>query len=76
MSSRSDPVLFDATRSALRLPRPLVDRIPLQVDAADFSKSNLDKNFWVLRELGRHVVLVEQGADLPDFGRSPEEVPI
>ena len=65
MSSHSDPVLFDATRSALRLPRPTSGR-----------KSNLDKNFWILRELGRHVVLVEHGADLPDFGRSPEEFPI
>ena len=36
----------------------------------------LDKNFWILRELGRHVVLVEHGADLPDFGRCPEEIPI
>jgi hypothetical protein len=34
----------------------------------------LDKNFWILRELGRHVVLVEHGADLPDFGRCPEEI--
>lgn len=76
MSSRSDPVLFDATRSALRLPRPIAGRIPLQVDLADLCKSNLDKNFWILRELGRHVVLVEQGADLPDFGRCPEEIPI
>ena len=76
MSSRSDPVLFDATRSALRLPRPTGRRIPVQVDAVYFRKSNLDKNFWMLRELGRHVVLVEHGADLPDFGRCPEENPI
>jgi hypothetical protein len=27
-----------------------------------------------LRELGRHVVLVEDGADLPDFGRCPQEI--
>ena len=74
MSSRSDPVLFDATRSALRLPRPIVGRIPVQVDLADFCKSNLDKNFWMLRELGRHVILVEHGADLPDFGRCPEGI--
>ena len=76
MSSRSDPVLFDTTRSALRLPRAIGGRIPVQVDLADFCKSNLDKNFWMLRELGRHVVLVEQGANLPDFGRCPEEIPI
>jgi hypothetical protein len=76
MSSRTHPALFDATRSALRLPRPMVGRNPRRVDAADFCKSNLDKNFWILRELGRHVVLVERGADLPDFGRYPEEIPI
>jgi hypothetical protein len=50
--------------------------MPLQVGLADRCKSNLDKNFWILRELGRHVVLVEQGANLPDFGRCPEEIPI
>jgi hypothetical protein len=76
MSSHSDPVLFNATRSALRLPCPIGGLIPLQFDLADFCKSNLDKNFWILRELGRHVVLVEQGANLPDFGRCPEEIPI
>jgi hypothetical protein len=76
MSSRSDPVLFDTTRSALRLTRAIGRRISLQVDLADFCKSNLDKNFWMLRELGRHVVLVEQGADLPDFGPCPEGIGI
>jgi hypothetical protein len=76
MSSRSHPALFDATRSALKLARPMGGRIPVQVDAAYFRKSNLDKNFWMLRELGRHVVLVENGADLPDFGRCPEEIGI
>ena len=76
MSSRSHLALFDATSSALRLPRPMNGRIPVQADADYFGKSNLDKNFWVLRELGRHVVLVENGADLPDFGRGPEEIPI
>jgi hypothetical protein len=76
MSSRPDPVLFDATRSALRLPRAIGGRIPVQVDLADFCKSNLDKNFWMLRELGRHVVLVEHGADLPDYGRRPEGIGI
>ena len=76
MSSRPDPVLFDATRSALRLPRAIGGRIPVQGDLADFCKSNLDKNFWMLRELGRHVVLVEHGADLPDYGRRPEGIGI
>lgn len=76
MSSRSHPALFDATRSALRLPRPLRGPSPPQVDAAYSRKSSLDKSFWILRELGRHVVLIEHGADLPDFGRCPEEMPI
>jgi hypothetical protein len=53
MSSRPHPSLFEATRSALLLPRPAADRIPTQVDLADFCKSNLDKSFWILRELVR-----------------------
>ena len=71
MSSRS---LFEVTRSALLLPRPTGGGIPVPVDLVHFCKSNLDKNFWMLRELGRHVILVEHGADLPDFGRCPEGI--
>jgi hypothetical protein len=36
----------------------------------------LDKNFWILRELGRELVLVDHGAGLPDFGRFTEGIPI
>ena len=44
MSSRPCRTLFKTTRSALRL----------QADA----KSNLDKSFWILRELGNDLALV------------------
>ena len=50
MSSRPHPSLFEATRSALLLPRSAADRIPARVAHADFCKSNLDKNFQILRD--------------------------
>ena len=73
MSSRSHPALFEATRLALLLPRPTGGGIPVPVDLVHFCKSNLDKNFWILRELGRHLVLVDHG--VPDLSRCPEGVP-
>jgi hypothetical protein len=76
MSSRPHPALFEATRSALLLPRPAADRIPARVDSAYLRKSNLDKSFWVLRELGRELALVDHGAGLPDFSRFPEGIPL
>jgi hypothetical protein len=76
MSSRSHPVLFEVTRSALLLPRPTEGGIRAPVDQVDFSKSNLDKNFWILRELGKHLVLIEHGVELSDLGRYPEGIPI
>jgi hypothetical protein len=48
MSSRSNPVLFEITRSALLLARPTDGGIRAPVNPADFSKLNLDKNFWIL----------------------------
>jgi hypothetical protein len=54
MSSRSHPALFETTHSALLLTRgsgagaPASDRT---VD--DGHKFNLDKSFWMMRELGR-----------------------
>ena len=45
MSSRPHPALFEATRSALLLPRQAADRIPARVDPAESCKSNLDKSF-------------------------------
>jgi hypothetical protein len=76
MSSRSHAVLFEATRSALLLPCPTGSRVRPPVDLLDFPKSNLDNNFWILRELGRHLVLGDHGVGLPDFGQCPEETPI
>ena len=73
MSSRPHPALFESTRSALLLPRSAPDRIP---GHAYPCKSNLDKNFWILRELGRELVLVDHGAGLPDFGPFTEGIPI
>ena len=59
MSSRPHPALFEATRSALLLPRPAADRIPARGDSAGFCKSNLHKSFWILRELERELALVD-----------------
>lgn len=75
MSSRSHPALFEATRSALLLPRPAAHGIAARPSPADLYKSNLDKSFWILRELGRELALVDPGVGLPDFSQWPE-VPI
>jgi hypothetical protein len=72
MSSRPHPSLFESTRSALLLPRSAPDRT---ADPTYRCKSNLDKNFWILRELGRVLVLVDNGAGLPDLSRFPRESP-
>jgi hypothetical protein len=72
MSSRPHPSLFEATRSALLLPHPAADGIPARLSLADLCKSNLDKSFWILRELGRGLVLVDPGVGLPDFSPWPE----
>jgi hypothetical protein len=75
MSSRPHPALFEATRSALLLPCLAADRIPTRVDAADFCKSKMDRSFWILRELGRELVLVDHGAGLPTSAGSRRESP-
>ena len=75
MSSRPHPVLFEVTRSALLLPCPTGGSIRLPADHLDFPKSNLDKNFGTLRELGRHLVRGDPGVSLPDFGQCPEGIP-
>ena len=67
--------LFEASYSALLLRSPMATG-SRAVAAADFRKSSMDKNFGILRELGRHVGFVEHGADLADFGRCPAEIPI
>jgi hypothetical protein len=69
MSSRPHAALFEATRSALLLPRPTAGRIPAGFDSC---KSNLDKSFWILRELGTGLALVDPGVGLPGVSRRPE----
>jgi hypothetical protein len=76
MSSRSHPVLFEVTRSALLLPRPTDGGIRAPVNPVDFPKSNLDKNFCILREPGKPLILIEHGVGLPDLARCPEGIPI
>lgn len=76
MSSRSRPGLFETTHSALLLPCPTGGGIPASVDLVDIRNSNLDKAFWILRELGRYLVLVDHGVGLLDLSRCPEGIPI
>ncbi len=75
MSSRPHPPLFETTHSALLLPRPTGGGRPATVASGDNRKSNLDKNFWILRELGRYLTLVDHGVELLDLSRCPEGVP-
>ena len=54
MSSRSHPALFETTHSALLLSRGPGAGAPAPNLAADEGhKFNLDKSFWIMRELGR-----------------------
>jgi hypothetical protein len=76
MSSRSHPALFETTHSALLLLHPTGGGRPATVDLVDIRNSNLDKDFWLLRELGRYLVLVDHGVGLLDLSRCPEGVPI
>jgi hypothetical protein len=75
MSSRPHPALFETTHSALLLPRPIGTGLPRHDPAVDDGKSNLDKNFWVMRELGRYLALVDHGVGLLDLARCPEKIP-
>ena len=74
MSSRSHPALFETTHSALLLPCPTGGGIPAPGDSVDRRKSNLDKSFWVLREMGRRVALVDHGVGLLELSRCPEPI--
>jgi hypothetical protein len=76
MSSRSRPGLFETTHTALLLPHPTGGGIPAPGDLVDIINSNLDKDFWVLRELGRYLVLIDHGVGLLDLSRCPEGIPI
>lgn len=72
MSSRPHPALFDTTHSALLLPHPgTPPRRAAHVDG----KPNLDKNFWIMRELGRYLALVDHGVGMLDLARCPEGIP-
>jgi len=75
MSSHPLPALFDTTHSALLLPHPAGTGVRPRTVAADSSKSNLDKNFWIMRELGRYLALVDHGVGLLDLARCPEGIP-
>jgi hypothetical protein len=46
------------------------------VDAVELYKSNLDKNFWIMRELGRRLVISDDGVELLNLSRCPEGIPI
>jgi hypothetical protein len=59
MSSRSCRALFETTFSALSLQTGASGRVRLPAEVPDNDpKSNIDKSFWMLRELGRGLALV------------------
>jgi hypothetical protein len=59
MSSRSGRALFETTFSALPPPTNAGGRTQLPAEApANDPKSNIDRSFWMLRELGRGLALV------------------
>jgi hypothetical protein len=66
MSSRSGRALFETTFSALRPPTNAGGRTRLPAEAPDNdAKSNIDRSFWMLRELGRGLALVGVAAREP-----------
>ena len=76
MSSRSLPPLFETTHSALLLPHPPTPSAALPGSSPEVTdKSSLDKNFWILRELGRRLALVDHGVTLLDLARCPVRIP-
>jgi hypothetical protein len=75
MSSHPIPALFETTHSALLLPHPAGSGMPRRRVATDTHNSNLDKNFWIMRELGRYLALVDHGVGLLDLARCPEGIP-
>jgi hypothetical protein len=71
MSSHSCRALFETTFSALRLRTDAGGRIRLPAEAPDNDpKSNIDKSFWMLRELGRGLALVGLPAREPPQTRA------
>ena len=75
MSSHSLPGLFETTHSALLLPHPAGTGMPPRSVAGDIRNLNLDKNFWIMRELGRYLALVDHGVGMLDLARCPEGIP-
>lgn len=58
MSRRPHLSLFETTSSALHLPaRPAAGGPDGSSAVVDSHNSSLDKSFWVLRELGRHLAV-------------------
>ena len=58
MSRRPHVSLFETTHSALQLPAKPADIAPASHSAAQGGPNlSLDKNFWILRELGRHLAV-------------------
>ena len=75
MSSRTYPGLFETTHSALLLPCPIGAGLPPSGSDAGGRKSNLDKSFWIMRELGRYLGGVDHRVGLLDLARCPERIP-
>lgn len=57
MSRRPHLSLFETTHSALQLPSKPVPADPLSGAVASGHNLSLDKSFWILRELGRHLAI-------------------
>ena len=76
MSSRPHPALFESTHSALLLTSPLSLGAHVRDRAPDaICKSNLDKSFWILRELGRGLMRADHGTAAEfDFTGCPEGI--
>ena len=57
MSRRPHLSLFETTHSALQLPTKPVLTDPRSGAVIDGHNLSLDKSFWILRELGRHLAI-------------------
>jgi len=57
MSRRPHLSLFETTHSAMQLPAKPVPAPGSSGEPNDGHNLSLDKNFWILRELGRHLAV-------------------
>lgn len=73
MTNRSSAALFDTTSSALQLPRSAPGSRVSRKILSQAPNTNLDKNFWLLRELGRYLVIVDPSAAWFNLGSAAEE---